>query len=167
MKTVTLGMFAVGFLILVARVAWWWAKGGRSSGNFKGLFPFFLSAVSFAAAGACVGGVIGTVLSWARNGIGKAGDVALTKGTGAQGVSVQRSADFGVLSPFGAVIMLALLVVGVVVWKAAKRKPKREIAWGAPCGLTLGPFLGAITVIPLINYVGNLVIGPFFPGVHF
>ena len=64
-------------------------------------------------------------------------------------------------------MMLVGLVVGVVVWKAAKRKPKREIAWGAPCGLTLGPFLGAITVIPLINAMGNWFIGPFFPGVHF
>jgi hypothetical protein len=166
-KTVTLGMFAVGFLILVARISYWWFKGGKSSRDWKGLLPFAFSAVAFAAAGACVGGLLGTVLTFARNRVGDAGTWALEKGTGAQNVSVSRSAEFGTLNPFGAVIMLALVIVGIVMWKTAKRKPKKEISWGAPCGLTLGPFLGAITVIPLINGMGNWIIGYFFPGVHF
>ncbi|ORT53320.1 hypothetical protein BKD26_38685 [Streptomyces sp. CB03238] len=125
--------------------------------------PFALSALSFAAAGACVGGLIGTVMTWSREKVGAAGDWALEQGTGAQQVSVSRSAEFGTLTPFGAVVMLGLIVVFVVLFKTAKRKPKKELSWGAPCGLTLGPFLGAITIVPLINGLGDLLIyQPFF-----
>ncbi|MEU7191737.1 hypothetical protein [Streptomyces sp. NPDC045369] len=160
MKTVTLGMFAVGFLILVGRVSWFWFKS--SSRDWKLLGPFALSATSFAAAGACVGGLLGTVFTWARERVGDAGDWALEKGTGAQGVSVTRSAEFGTLTPFGAVIMLALIVVFIAMYKSAKRKPKKELTWGAPCGLTLGPFLGAVTIVPAINALGDWAIGGFF-----
>jgi hypothetical protein len=161
MKTVTLGMFTVGFLILVVRIAHFYFKS--KSRNWADLMPFGLSALSFAAAGACAGGIIGTIMTWARNGVGKAGDVALEKGTGAQHVQISRPAEFGTLTPFGAVIMLALIALFVVIYKSARRKPKRELTWGAPCGLTLGPFLGAITVTPLINGLGHMLIqGPFF-----
>jgi len=162
MKTVTLGMFAVGFLILVARISWWWFKGGKNTKDWRGLGPFALSAVAFAAAGAAAGGIVGTVFSWTRGKVGSVGDWALTKGTGAKGVSISRPADFGTLTPFGAVIMLALLIVFVVMWKTARNKPKRELTWGAPCGLTLGPFLGAVTLVPFINMIGAATIGSFF-----
>lgn len=160
MKTVTLGMFTVGFLILLARVSWWYFK--NKSRNWNDLTPFALSAAAFAAAGACVGGIIGTVMHWSREKVGVAGDWALTKGTGAEQVEISRPAEFGALNPFGAVIMLGMIVVFVVLFKAAKRKPKRELSWGAPTGLTLGPFLGAITLVPLINWVGTSTIGQFF-----
>ncbi|MFJ8314048.1 MULTISPECIES: hypothetical protein [unclassified Streptomyces] len=101
-------------------------------------------------------------MTWSREKVGQGGDWALEKGTGAQHTSISRSAEFGTLTPFGAVIMLGLVVVFVVVYKSAKRKPKREFSWGAPCGLTLGPFLGAVTVVPLINGIGNMTIGSFF-----
>lgn len=160
MKTVTLGMFAVGFLILVARISWFWFKS--SSRDWKLLGPFALSVVAFAAAGACAGGLIGTITTWARDRVGDAGDVVLEKGAGAEHVSVTRAAEFGTLTPFGAVIMLALLVVFIAFFKAAKRKPKKELTWGAPCGLALGPFVGAITLIPVINSMGDSMIGVFF-----
>ncbi|MFI1890735.1 hypothetical protein [Streptomyces jumonjinensis] len=160
MKTVTLGMFTVGFLILIGRLAWFYFKS--KSRNWQDITPFALSATAFAAAGACVGGVIGTVMSWSREKVGVAGDWALTKGTGAQQVEISRQAEFGTLNPFGAVIMLGMIVVFIVLFKAAKRKPKRELWWGAPCGLTLGPFLGAITIVPLINWIGTSTIGSFF-----
>jgi hypothetical protein len=162
MRTVTLGMFAVGFLILVARASWAYFKGGRSARGLKGLGPFAASAVAFAAAGACVGGLLGTALTFARGKVGQAGEWALHAGTGAQGVSISRPAEFGTLTPFGAVIMLAIVIVFVVMWKTAKRKPKMEITWGAPCGLTLGPFFGAYTVTPMINAIGAWIIGGFF-----
>lgn len=165
MKTVTLGMFVVGWLILVARLGHWWFKGGgKSTKNARGLIPFGISAATWAAAGACVGGLIGTVLSWVRDRIGDAGTWTLQHGTGAQNVSATRSAEFGTLNAFGAVIMLTLVVLGVIMWKSARHKPKKEIFWGAPCGLTLGPFLGAVTIIPLINWIGLMTIGRFFPG---
>ncbi|MET9957188.1 hypothetical protein ABZ135_37320 [Streptomyces sp. NPDC006339] len=161
MKTVTLGMFTVGFLILVARLSHFWLKS--RSRDWKLLAPFGISAVAFAAAGACVGGVIGTVMGWARTGVGKAGDVALEKGTGASHVEISRPLEFGTLTPFGAVIMLGLLVLFFVAWKSARRKPKAELSWGAPVGLTMGPFLGAVTVTPLINMLGSMLIErPFF-----
>ncbi|MEV5567662.1 hypothetical protein AB0L54_33125 [Streptomyces sp. NPDC052196] len=160
MKTVTLGMFTVGFLILLARLSWFWFKS--RSRNWNDLVPFGISALTFAAAGACAGGVIGTVMTWSRTKVGQGGDWALEKGTGAQHVQISRSAEFGTLTPFGAVIMLGLIVVFVVVYKSAKRKPKKELTWGAPCGLTLGPFLGAITIVPLINGIGGATIGSFF-----
>ncbi|MEV6840970.1 hypothetical protein AB0N17_41950 [Streptomyces sp. NPDC051133] len=153
-------MFTVGFLILIARVGWFYFKS--KSRNWSDLMPFGLSAVSFAAAGACAGGVIGTIMNWARNGVGKAGDVALEKGTGAQHVEISRPAEFGTLTPFGAVIMLGLIVLFVVIYKSAKRKPKKELTWGAPCGLTLGPFLGAVTITPLINWIGEVGIQQTF-----
>ncbi|GAO13038.1 hypothetical protein TPA0598_17_00190 [Streptomyces lydicamycinicus] len=161
MQTVTLGMFAVGFLILVARIAWFWFKS-KSSRNWNLLVPFALSVASFAAAGACVGGLLGTVLSWVRGKLGLAGDWVLEKGTGATPVKATHSAEFGTLNAYGAVLMLALVIVSVIVWKTAKRKPKKEISWGAPCGLTLGPFLGAVTIIPLLNSLGTETIGKFF-----
>ncbi|MEU8623170.1 hypothetical protein [Streptomyces sp. NPDC048623] len=161
MKTVTLGMFTVGFLILLGRFTHFWLKS--RSRNWSALIPFGISATAFAAAGACAGGVIGTIMGWARTGVGKAGDVALEKGTGASHVEISRSAEFGTLTPFGAVIMLGLIVVFVIAVKSAKRKPKQELAWGAPAGLTMGPFLGAITLTPLINGAGSLLIEqPFF-----
>ncbi|MFD9293336.1 hypothetical protein ACFWBV_34830 [Streptomyces sp. NPDC060030] len=160
MKTVTLGMFTVGFLILTARVGWWYFKS--KSRDWKDLGPFAMSATAFAAAGACVGGIIGTVMHWSREKVGAVGDMALTKGTGAEQVEISRPAEFGTLNPYGAVIMLGMIVLFVVVFKAAKRKPKRELTWGAPAGLTLGPFLGAITLVPLINWMGTSTIGQFF-----
>ncbi|MET8566166.1 hypothetical protein ABZV75_38495 [Streptomyces flaveolus] len=160
MKTVTLGMFTVGFLILVGRMSVFYFKS--KTRNWAELWPFGLSATAFAAAGACAGGLIGTVMTWARNGVGKGGDYALEKGTGASHVEISRPAEFGVLSPFGAVIMLALIVVFVVLFKSAKKKPKRELSWGAPCGLTLGPFLGAVTLTPLINWIGHVGIEQTF-----
>lgn len=167
MREITLGMFAIGFLILVGRLSWWWFKSGKSR-DWKGLLPFAMSVLSFAAAGAAAGGLLGTFLNWVRVALGYAGDWALEGGTGADGVSVSRSAEFGTLTPFGAVIMLALLIVSVVIWKTAKRKPKKEIAWGAPAGLTLGPFLGAVTLTPALNWLGMTLIGQhFFPGVTF
>ncbi|MFF8732758.1 hypothetical protein ACF073_40790 [Streptomyces sp. NPDC015171] len=160
MKTVTLGMFTVGFLILVGRMSVFYFKS--KTRNWADLWPFGLSATAFAAAGACVGGVIGTITTWARNGVGKGGDLALEKGTGASHVQISRPAEFGTLSPFGAVIMLGLIVVFVVLYKSAKKKPKRELTWGAPCGLTLGPFLGAVTLTPLINWIGHISIEQTF-----
>ncbi|MFI1308533.1 hypothetical protein [Streptomyces sioyaensis] len=160
MKTVTLGMFAVGFLILVARVSWFFFK--TKSRDWKLLMPFALSAASFAAAGACAGGLLGTVLSWVRGKVGLAGDWVLEKGTGATPVRATHSAEFGTLNAYGAVLMLAGLIVFFVLWKSAKRKPKKELTWGAPCGLTLGPFLGAITIVPMLNSLGTETIGSFF-----
>ncbi|MFC1435993.1 hypothetical protein ACEZDB_35710 [Streptacidiphilus sp. N1-3] len=161
MKTVTLGMFAVGFLILVARISWFAFRSGRSAG-YRGLIPFATSVGTFAAAGAAAGGLIGTVLAWVRGRIGDVGDWALTKGTGAKGVHATKPADFGTLTPFGAVIMLALLIIAFVAWRSARRRPKKEIAWGAPAGLTMGPFFGAVTIVPLINLCGAWLIGGFF-----
>lgn len=73
MKTVTLGMFTVGILILAVRLAHFWFKS--SSRDWSKVAPFGMGAVAFAAAGACAGGLIGTILNLARNGVGKAGDV--------------------------------------------------------------------------------------------
>ncbi|MFF5491531.1 hypothetical protein [Streptomyces virginiae] len=160
MKTVTLGMFTVGILILAVRLAHFWFKS--SSRDWSKVAPFGMGAVSFAAAGACAGGIIGTVLNWARTGVGKAGDFALEKGTGASQVQISRSAEFGTLTPFGAVIMLVLIAVFIVVIKSAKKKPKKELLWGAPCGLALGPFLGAVTITPLINWIGEVSIQQTF-----
>ncbi|MFF4291383.1 hypothetical protein ACFY0R_39745 [Streptomyces sp. NPDC001633] len=160
MKTITLGMFAVGFLILVARMSWFFFKS--RSRNWNLLVPFAASAGTFAAAGACAGGLLGYVLTWLREKIGLGGDWLLEKGTGATPVHATRSAEFGVLNQYGALIMLALLIVAVVALKSAKRKPRREIWWGAPCGLTLGPFIGAITIVPLLNSIGIETIGKFF-----
>ncbi|MFJ9901210.1 hypothetical protein ACIQPR_48725 [Streptomyces sp. NPDC091280] len=154
-------MFTVGILILTARLAWFYFKS--KSRDWSKIAPFGMGAATFAAAGACAGGLIGTVLSWARNGVGKAGDVALEKGTGATHVQISRPAEFGTLTPYGAVIMLVMIVLFVVIIKSAKNKPKKEILWGAPCGLTLGPFLGAVTLVPLINWIGQVGIQqPFF-----
>jgi hypothetical protein len=161
MKTVTLGMFTVGILILTGRLSWWWFKSGKSR-DWKGLIPFAMSTIAFAAAGAAAGGILGYILGGIRYGLGWFGDQVLTKGAGAEQVSVTRSAEFGTLNPFGAVVMLILLVLSVVVWKTAKRKPKKEITWGAPCGLTLGPFLGAVTLTPLLNQIGIEAISKFF-----
>ncbi|MFL4497369.1 hypothetical protein ACJ6WD_39955 [Streptomyces sp. VTCC 41912] len=159
-KTVTLGMFAVGFLILVARIAMFLTKS--KSRQWSTLVPFAISAASFAAAGACAGGLLGTALTWTRGKVGMAGDWALEKGVGATQVAKTQSAEFGTLNAYGAVLMLAGLIVGFVVWKSARRRPKKEIGWGAPCGLTLGPFLGAITIVPLLNSIGTETIGKFF-----
>lgn len=160
MRTVTLGMFTVGILILTARLGWFWFKS--SSRDWSKVAPFGMGAVAFAAAGACAGGLIGTVFNWARNGVGMAGDFALEKGTGASHVQISRPAEFGTLTPFGAVIMLVLIVLFVVIIKSAKKKPKRELLWGAPCGLALGPFLGAVTITPLINWIGAVGIQQTF-----
>ncbi|MGW7412796.1 hypothetical protein [Streptomyces sp. NPDC054863] len=153
-------MFTVGFLILVARVGWFYFKSNSRQWNL--LMPFALSATAFAAAGACAGGLIGTVMTWSREKVGAGGDWALTKGTGAEQVSITRTAEFGTLTPFGAVLMLGLIVLFVVIFKSAKRKPKKELFWGAPCGLTLGPFVGAVTITPLVNGAGGMLIGSFF-----
>uniref|UniRef100_A0AAU2AIK1 Uncharacterized protein n=1 Tax=Streptomyces sp. NBC_00093 TaxID=2975649 RepID=A0AAU2AIK1_9ACTN len=154
-------MFTVGFLILIARVGWFYFKS--NSRDWNKLLPFGLSALSFAAAGACAGGIIGSIMQWAREGVGKVGDAALEKGTGAAHTEISRPAEFGTLTPYGAVIMLGLIVLMVVLFKSAKRKPKKEMWWGGPTGLTLGPFLGAVTVTPLINWIGEISIyQPFF-----
>lgn len=77
-------------------------------------------------------------------------------------MQISRSAEFGTLTPFGAVIMLVLIAVFIVVIKSAKKKPKKELLWGAPCGLALGPFLGAVTITPLINWIGEVSIQQTF-----
>lgn len=161
MKTVTLGMFAVGFLITVVRIAHWWIKSGKGK-NWKDLLPFLGSASAFALAGACAGGLVGTVVTWARNMLGGAGDYLLIHGTGAQHVAVTRSADFGVLNPFGAVIMLGAVAVLAVVVKSAKDRLKREVGWAGAAGITLGPFLGAVALVPLVNGLGTAAIGRWF-----
>ncbi|MFF3196698.1 hypothetical protein [Streptomyces misionensis] len=160
MKTVTLGMFAVGIVILAVRVAHFYFKS--RSRDWTRIAPFGMGAIAFAAAGACAGGLIGTVLTWARNGVGKVGDFALEKGTGAQHVQISRPAEFGVLTPFGAVVMLVMIGVFIVALKSMKKRPKKEVLWGAPCGLAMGPFLGAITVTPLINWIGHVAIQSVF-----
>jgi hypothetical protein len=156
-------MFAVGFLIAVVRIAHWCiTKGGGKGMNWRLLVPFAGSAVSFALAGACVGGLVGTLVAWARNLFGGIGDTVLEKGTGARAVSVSHPAQFGTLNPFGALIMLAFIAVLVVLWRSGTKLLKKEVSWGGVCGINLGPFLGAVTLVPLVNQLGTAAIGRWF-----
>jgi hypothetical protein len=160
-KSATLGLFAIGFVIVVVRIAHWWIKS-KGSRNWKALTPFALSAMAFALAGACVGGLIGTLATWIRNLLGGVGDFALQQGTGTQHVTVSHSAAFGTLNPFGAVFMIGVVAVLVVLFKSARDRLKKEMGWGGTCGIALGPFLGAITLVPLVNSLALATIGRLF-----
>ncbi|WP_405942521.1 hypothetical protein [Streptomyces sp. NBC_00207] len=162
MKTATLGMFTVGLLVFVVRIAWWWFKSSKGSRKIKDLASFALASVSFGLAGACAGGIIGTIIGWARDGIGWAGDQALKSGTGSQAVSVSRAADYGVLTPFGAVIMLVVVAITIVWFKSAVGPLKKEIGWGGVSGVGLGPFVGAALMVPIVNGIGASTIQAWF-----
>ncbi|WP_327309843.1 hypothetical protein OG730_41910 (plasmid) [Streptomyces sp. NBC_01298] len=162
MKTVSLGMLAIGLCVFFGRVSWWWFKSGKGARNVRELLPFLTSCAALALVGACVGGLLGTLLGWILEGFGWVGDTALEKGTGADAVSVSRAAEFGTLTPYGSVLMLVIVVVMIAFWKSAVGVLKKELGFGSVAGICLGPFFGAVTLTPMVNSIGASTIQAWF-----
>lgn len=185
--TVTLGMLLIGLLLLVGRIAWLLIKnglftasaagGGEGDGkgakgkakgaiktlkrHWKELIPFGVAMITMALAGACLGGWLGRGVGWLRIKAGDAGDWFLNEATGTDTVKAHASASV-LLTPWGTVVMLLLIMIAVMAWKAASDTAKRELLGGAICGLAMGPFAGAAMLIPVTNWAGEQTVKQLF-----
>ncbi|WP_128977522.1 hypothetical protein [Streptomyces roseicoloratus] len=155
----TLGGVAVGLGILTWVLIPWY----RKSRDWKELVPFgsglALGTLSVLAAG----GVLGKIAGWILGATNKAGDYALSAGTGAQSPLVTR-AGITALDPGGSVILLLFTVGLIAVWRSAKKKIRGSLATGVVCGCSIGLSAGVAgiagaTLVPLANSIGGVLTG--------
>lgn len=180
--TVSLGLFLIGWLVVIGRVGWLiLSKGALSGGkgfkgkggkmlsaltrNWRELIPFLSAGAAIALAGASVGGILGGLLGWLRGKFGAFGDFLLDFLTGSQTVTATASDAKGLLTPYGAVFMLGALLLAAMAWKAASDVAKKELALGALAGITAGPFLGAVVLVPVANWLADQTVKPLFEAV--
>lgn len=156
---VSLGGAAIGTLILVLVLQRWWMKGsskkkgddGGSGGrNVKELIPFALSTLYGMLAILCSGGLLGAIANiglWGSNGLGQIG---LVYGVGGTSPNVSRAQSVP-LTPGGYVMVFVLtgMIVGAFRW--SKKLPKRQVALGIVCGISLGLVAGVagVMAVPL------------------
>jgi hypothetical protein len=158
--TVSLGGAAIGTLILVLVLQRWWMKGSKGKGgdgegggrNVRALIPFTLSTLYGMLAILCGGGLLGTILHiglWGSSGLGTLG---LIYGVGGTSPNVTRAQNVA-LTPGGYVIVFILtgMIGGAFRW--SKKLPKKQVALGILCGISLGLVAGVagVMAVPLAN----------------
>jgi hypothetical protein len=157
-STLTLGGLLAALLILIANLHPWWT-GSR---EMKQLSAFGKGFCAAACAAACPGGILG----WAHgrsgtiaNGAGERTGQAATGTTSTQGLTTGQLVGLGAT---GAVIVVLVVFLVGLSYKAAGKKDKKRILGGAFVGsvlcLTAG-VAGALAWLPAtLNAAGDAVV---------
>ncbi|MFF8656802.1 hypothetical protein [Streptomyces huasconensis] len=156
--TLTLGGLLAALIILIANLHPWWT-GSR---EMKMLAPFGKGFAAAACAAACPGGLLG----WAHsrsgtvaNGAGERTGAATTGTNSASGITSGQLVGLGAT---GAAIVVLVVFLVCLSYKAAGKKDKKRILGGAFVGsvllLTAG-VAGALAWLPgLLNEIGVAVV---------
>ncbi|MFD4662472.1 hypothetical protein [Streptomyces halstedii] len=134
----TMSGATVSIAVLAINIRSWW-KGNR---EIKSLLPFGGGMIQGASWTLCVGGLLGWVAVSTASAGSSAGDWGVSRVTGTNGAGTLTAGSMGVLTPAGACVVVAALIVGAVMLKAAGKADKKRIAGGLFVGLTLSATAG-------------------------
>ncbi|MFE2930628.1 hypothetical protein [Streptomyces sp. NPDC059278] len=129
----TLSGATVSIAVLAINVRSWW----KSKREIKDLLPFGGGLVQGASWTLCVGGLLGWVAVRAAGAGSSAGDWSVSRVTGTGGGGTLAAGSMGALTSGGACVVVAALIVGFVMFKAAGKEAKKKIIGGLFVGLTL------------------------------
>lgn len=118
--------------VLAISVRTWW-KGGR---DIKAALPVAGGLVQGTSWTLCTGGLLGVVAVRTADAGNAGGDAALDKITGQSGGALEGG-ELGTLTPEGACVVVIMLLLGIVAWKAAGAKDRKRIVAGLFVGMTL------------------------------
>ncbi|MEU9557996.1 hypothetical protein [Streptomyces fumanus] len=156
--TLTLGGLLAALLVLVANLHPWWT-GNR---EMKQLAPFSKGFFAAACGAACPGGLLG----WAHLRSGTvangAGERTGTVTTGTSQTASLTSGQLVGLSATGALVVVAVVFLVSLAYKAAGKKDKKRIIGGAFVGSTLcltAGVAGALAWLPdVLNVAGEVIV---------
>lgn len=158
--TLSLGGVTVGLAILVYVAVRWFQ---RSRGRWLALLPFLLSAAYGMLLILSTGGILGGAADVALWGSNVVGDSALEYGVGGGTPEVTRTHTLALTDGGHAMVLVISAGLGAY-WQFGKKAPKRDMALGALCGVSLGLASGvagwaADVLAPVVNSGGDSIMG--------
>ena len=146
----TMGGAALSAGVLAVNVRSWW-KGKR---ELAAAVPFGGGLIQGASWLLCTGGVLGWAALGGVSATNAAGDGTVRGATGTGG-GVVAAGSMGRLSPPGACILVIVVILGFVAFKAASKKAKWKMFGGLLCGATLCAAAGVAHLMQWLPTVYN------------
>jgi hypothetical protein len=160
---VTVGGLTVALAIVVWRAVRWWRHDAK---NWRALLPFLLGQALGMLSVLCTGGALGYFFGFVAHLMNMGGDKVLTGATGSRSSIIHGGAHPGVITEYGAMILVLLCVGLAAAWKSITKKTSLDFILGAISGSGLGLSAGgaglaADTLVPFVNWLGALIAGVF------
>ncbi|WP_327740621.1 hypothetical protein OG749_47185 (plasmid) [Streptomyces nojiriensis] len=159
----TLGGLTFALGILIWRIVRWVRKDKK---DFKKAVPYLL-ALSVGMLGVlCAGGLLGLAFGSVARAMNMGGDALLSGATGAQTPLINGGAGPGAITPYGAMVLLLLLIGLIGAWASLTKTVVVDLVLGTLTGIGLGLSAGgaglaANTLVPLVNGAGAALAGAF------